>query len=217
MGADDEMAVVSYKGKWYTKQVWGGNWQYAVTDHRSFTSMADALVAASDSNTEYGIRVYKNEFDVDGNEFLEKYYGTTQNKFWEADLKESNARKEELKLALASHHVDLRNDSTICRAYISGGLAQVSRITNNKIQTFDDIIVTIVEISFLYTKTKYKILIRGINDKDYIEKLKINALSEYVFNHPKLSNVPTILQPKLKEIRRVQSQRKSKLILSSNK
>jgi hypothetical protein len=215
MGSDNEIAVVFHKGRWYVACIFDGNWERAIVHGQSFKSKDDALVFASNLNTEYGIRVYENVFEVYINEYLEKYGKDNQNKFWKEDSKEYNSRKEELKQLLASysrkdelkqllasHGVELRDDSKICQAYISGGLPKVIRLTDNRLQTIDDIIMTIVEISFLCTKTKYAKFIRGATNKTYIEQMKNDALIEYVSRHPKLLHVPELLRPKLEKLRR---------------
>ncbi len=191
MGSDNEMAVVLYKGQWYIGCVWGGNWQQAVLEKQKYSTLADALVAASDSNTEYGIRVYKHTLDLDIIAYLEENYPFATDRFWANDLKECNAREAELQQMLNVHKLQIRKDSKLCRAYISGGLEEVRKL-NDTIQSLKDIVLITLEMDFLYSKTNYPTLIRQ-HPKD-IERMKRKAVLQFAQSHS-IGDVPELLKP----------------------
>jgi hypothetical protein len=153
---------------------------------------------------------YKNEY------FIENLQDKNLEEYIEKKITR-DMRKRKLEEALNKYNLRIREDSKICNAYIKGDLEEVKLMTD-KIKSFDDIVNTVIEMNFLYTKTNYA---HRINRKyrynyedsesdsyeyyyDYnlIEKTKEKVLIDYYTNNKnnkqKMEDVPEFLREKMK-------------------
>lgn len=147
MSQDDEIAVVLYKNEYYVYRVGGGNYEYAIIEGTKFKTLESALkYAESIDDTEYGVTEY-DPFEYEINEHLEKYSQEHPKmvKFWSDDLKLSNDRKSMLVNELKKHNLLLRSDSKLCKLYINGNQ-----------ENLEHVILTMVEMDFLFKHAKYQ-------------------------------------------------------------
>ena len=100
---------------------------------------------------------------------------------------------------LSVYHISNEQNPEICSAYIAGGLEKAQKIYPD-IKTVDDIIICTVELWFLHSHTGYTRLLRRSHDKDNIIEIKNEALRKHLKKNPSLTNVPSILKPKIEKL-----------------
>ncbi len=158
MGYEPYTAMVFYKQKWYVySPVLEGNYEQAVLHGKCFENELDAYHYAETIPSDMGLEVYR-PYAYKVNERLDNYdhfatacYDRIKNRFWEQDLKESNARKSSLACELSKHGLSIRDDSQMCSKFIDGGF-----IDGGEKLDLDWVVLNCVEMNFLFSCTNYR-------------------------------------------------------------
>jgi hypothetical protein len=184
MSADDEIAVVHYKGKWYVDRVGGFNYCSAVMHGKVFDNQEEAESYASQfsDSTEYGMNTYT-PTTHQVNEALESCFRQSKNKFWSKELLESNARKLDLVAELKKHSIELRDNSFVSNQFIDGSSQY----------TLDQTVRIAVEMDFLFRCTIYR--------RYHSPNAKHLAWKDYKSKNPLGEKVPELLKEYFQSIK----------------
>jgi hypothetical protein len=185
MSADDEIAVVHYKGKWYVDCVMGQNYSAAVMHGKVFDTQEEAEAYGSqfEDSTEYGMGTYT-PTTHQVNETLESCFRQSRNKFWSKELLESNSRKLDLVSELKKHNVELRDNSFVSNQFIDGSSQY----------TLDQTVRIAVEMDFLLRWTRYRWC-------RHLENAKQIAWKDYKSKHPLGEKVPDLYKEYFESIK----------------